>query len=122
MRGLCIAANRIFAMMSIYNVVYICGSRICVSTPYMTGEYGIHWMTFAPRTRVHIFMIIYVMHFVAYDMYPVNFHQVDRNKNIAYIKTKVDQVKLKRIVSYLKGTSDLGRRFGSGPNGEVALQ
>ena len=74
MRGLCIAANRIFAMMSIYNVVYICGSRICVSTPYMTGEYGIHWMTFAPRTRVHIFMIIYVMHFVAYVMYPVNFH------------------------------------------------
>ena len=79
-------------------------------------------MMIVPRLCVHIFMIIYVMHFVAYDMYPVNFHQVDRNKNIAYIKTKVDQVKLKRIVSYLKGTSDLGRRFGSGPNGEVALQ
>ena len=36
--------------------------------------------------------------------------------------TKVDQVKLKRVVSYLKGTSDLGKRLGGGPNGEVTLQ
>ena len=36
--------------------------------------------------------------------------------------TKVDQVKLKRIISYLKGTSDLGKRLGGGPNGETTLQ
>ena len=42
-----------------------------VSTPYMTGEHGVHWMMMiVPRLCVHIFMIIYVMHFVAYCYVP----------------------------------------------------
>ena len=34
-----------------------------VSTPYMTREHGIHWMMMIiPRSCVHIFTYIYVMH------------------------------------------------------------
>ena len=36
--------------------------------------------------------------------------------------TKADKVKLKRVVSYLKGTASLGKRLGSGPEGQTTLQ
>ena len=33
-----------------------------VSTPYMTGEHGVHWMMMiVPGSCVHIFMYIYSM-------------------------------------------------------------
>ena len=57
------------------------------STPYMTGEHGIHWMMMiVPKSCVHIFVYIYVMHFVAYVLYPVNFHHILRTKRHGKIK------------------------------------